>query len=179
MNRTRLISSIIACYAAVLTALLPFTAHAETGEAFVVDTIIERYTIKFPVNNYVLNPDFSDNAAHLSEISRALKDADREATEFIIFGGASPEGSVERNSVLYNRRAEALRDYLVRTEGISPSLIKIGAARIPWDLFRQLMAESDFSGADTVLSIISSGSDDDAEGRLARLKKLPPPTITI
>lgn len=116
-------------------------------------------SVDFRVNSTVLDPNYGNNAAQLSEISSFIKKIKQDTTIRIVkvlFGGsASPECSYQLNKRLATGRLEILED-LVRNEiEIADSVIIRDDNYISWEYLVSKVKESDLKQKQAVLDILA------------------------
>ena len=129
----------------------------------------------FPVGKSVVQPDAYGNRETLDEIMDAIRrvmaDGKMELQGVEITGFASPEGGELLNRQLGERRAVALRNYVMHEE---PTLTEKDFRLVNgvenWDGLRELVERSDMDYRDEVLAIIDN--EDIEGGRKAALMKL-------
>jgi outer membrane protein OmpA-like peptidoglycan-associated protein len=74
-------------------------------------------TLNFPFNSAQLTP---DSRAKLDRVAKALTDPNTQTLDIIISGHTDARGSADYNQLLSERRAEAVRQFLVSERGIDP-----------------------------------------------------------
>lgn len=92
-----------------------------------------------------------------------------------VWGTASPDGRVNSNLALADRRMNSLADYLSDSVGVPSDLIVRRGSLVSWDEFRAIAAEGKIPMSQRVYQIASTGSDNsqaDVSRRMARLKSL-------
>lgn len=77
-----------------------------------------------------------------------------------IEGFASPEGPLAFNEQLSKKRAEALKDYLVKNEKVSSKLYKVTFGGENWDGLVKALKSSSMKDKETFLNIIKNTTDD-------------------
>ena len=77
-----------------------------------------------------------------------------------IEGFASPEGPLAFNEQLSKKRAEALKEYLVKNEKASSKLYKVTFGGENWDGLVKALKSSSMKDKDTFLKIIKNTTDD-------------------
>lgn len=128
----------------------------------------ERVYIEFPVAKSVVDPDFGNNREELSKISAMARDI--EYTGELVLDSvtmvaySSPEGGAAYNKQLSQRRANGLKDYLVRVnmfEDFSPRSIKATAEGENWGMFSEWVANnlSPQEGRDEILGLVNDIAD--------------------
>ena len=89
--------------------------------------------VHFPVNKYDLNPDYRDNAETLHKIIEILSaiepDDMSRVVKVVVIGLASPEGPLALNERLSQKRAEALKDYVLERVNINPGCFEVTGLR--------------------------------------------------
>lgn len=121
-------------------------------------------SVAFRVNSTVIEKDFSDNSARLTQIINFLRDVENDSTitmlEVSFCGSASPEGSHQLNQNLAHKRLEALEN-LVRSEvDIPEEIITRDDEHISWETLREFVVNSDIEQKQAIIDII------DQEARL-------------
>jgi outer membrane protein OmpA-like peptidoglycan-associated protein len=125
--------------------------------------------LEFPVGRSTILPTFRGNAAELAKIeemvSRVKNDADATITAITLTGNASPEGSYSSNMSLSERRAEALKGYLINLYKFPSSLVAARGAGEDWAGLSRLVGESYIAGKGALLDVINGSADYDARDR--------------
>ena len=168
--------------AAVVAALaLVFWAFGSADAFFVraqdkgteVHESVQR--VYFRLDNSVLTPSYMGNAATLDAIdSLATVCASNGVSGLVITSFSSLEGNFNYNAKLSERRANALRDYIVDLHPLLRNRVSTNVHAESWDDLRTaVLADSRFSDSekDEIVSVIDSG--DEPDSREARLKQLP------
>lgn len=135
-----------------------------------------KISIDFHINRWDIDPTLNDNAQSLSDLSTLLSDVKANPLMCLdslsVSGYASPDGSLSRNKELSLRRAVSIHDYLVGCLAVPDSLMRFGANRVPWDVFRRIISESDYPWADEAIRIMAIGNDDNAADNTRRMNRL-------
>ena len=168
--------------AAVVAALaLVFWVSGAAGAFFVraqdkgteVRESVQR--VYFRLDNSVLTPSYMGNAATLETIdSLATVCASNGVSGLVITSFSSLEGNFNYNAKLSERRANALRDFIVGQHPLLRNRVSTNVHAESWDDLRAaVLADSRFSASekDEIVAIIDSG--DEPDSREARLKQLP------
>lgn len=71
-----------------------------------------------------------------------------------IKGSASPDGCLEYNRKLSEKRAMLLRDYILENTSVPSSAITVGPSDIDWSSLSQMIASADLPWSDDAVSII-------------------------
>lgn len=129
---------------------------------------------RYPVNGYIVNPALFNNQQQLDDmtglIRKVMMDTAATVKRIVITGTCSPEGPWIYNANLAQKRAENIREYLIKHEQINPDLIEVKSIAEDWNGLRKLIAESDLPNKQAVLDIIDGVSDpDQREAALRRL----------
>ena len=127
-----------------------------------------RIHFRFALDSSVIDPDFGANRASLVELREALDT--RCPAVVYVYGAASPDGRLDMNLRLADRRLRSLEQYLVDRCGIPGDVLYSRGSSVPWDQFRRMVADDP-----RVVEIASRGSDDnpaDAAARMRALRKL-------
>ncbi len=130
--------------------------------------------VRYRLDNSVLYEDYSKNREHLATILNALdiilSSDSVKVSRVDIEGYASPEGPLQRNKNLGQRRAEALRDYILEKEHrLDASQIRTISGGEDWYGLRELVISSDMVGKDQVLNIIDNVPESQRKARLQAL----------
>lgn len=123
-----------------------------------------RAFLDFPVNKFIIYPEYRRNASELAKI-RATIDTVRNdkyttLTGIKIHGYASPEGSYANNTRLAKNRTQALVDYVTSYYNFEKKLIASDYTPEDWDGFRKFVAASSIEKKDEVLRLIDNKSID-------------------
>ena len=118
----------------------------------------------FPVNKSVILTDFMNNHTELVNIhsmfDKIQNDKNLTVKGISIKGFASPEGPLAFNEQLSKKRAEALKDYLVKNEKVSSKLYKVTFGGENWDGLVKALQSSSMKEKETFLNIIKNTTDD-------------------
>lgn len=166
-------------FAAVCTALLSVLSVSAADTEDMLQGEVRKVPVEFRINSWVIEPSFSDNAAHLRRLRELIDEVNANPAlvldSLTVSGFASPDGSLPKNRELSLRRAFALCDFLNKEFDIPDSMIVLGINEVPWPLFRSIISAGDYPWRDDAMRILSYGSDSDAKDnarRMSRLKKL-------
>lgn len=109
--------------------------------------------ITFPQARKSVSPKYQQNNAVLEQLGAILDQGT--VPSITLRAYASPEGAVSRNEVLATRRAEAVRDYLVKEYSIDPETVTIESMGEDWAGLREEVVRN-YSGAylPEILSIL-------------------------
>lgn len=168
--------------AAVVAALaLVFWASGAAGAFFVraqdkgVGAHESVCRIIYRFDSSVLYPEYLGNAATLEKLdSLATVCASNGVSGLVITSYSSLEGNFAYNTALSERRANTLKDYVLRQHPLLRGRISTNVQAESWeDLKIALLSDSRFNASekDQIVSIITS--DEDPDVREARLKALP------
>ncbi|MBF0577137.1 DUF3575 domain-containing protein [Dysgonomonas sp. GY617] len=131
--------------------------------------------ILFPVDRYVVYPDYGDNHRELesieSSVETVLKLSASEIERIIIEAYASPEGELSHNIELSERRAAALRDYMVITYGFNSSCFRVRSKGENWDGLRGAVINSDALSGEEKADILGILDLQDLSTRKSQLKE--------
>lgn len=86
-----------------------------------------------------------------------------------ICGGSSPDGAIELNNLLAQRRSEAVRRYLVEQRGVADSIITTPSVGVNWRLFREYIEAQGMPYREEVLSILDNTVPSRREQRLKQV----------
>lgn len=103
--------------------------------------------ILFPLDRYVVYPEYGDNRQELAKIARSVGtvlDIPGSRIESITLEAyASPEGALSHNISLSERRAAALRDYMVAAYGFDAGCFSVRSKGENWEGLRAAVTGSD------------------------------------
>lgn len=126
------------------------------------ETRTESFQIQFKLAEAKVLRDFGNNAVELERIDQVIKGQnDKESVtlikEIIITGHVSPEGDYTFNYNLAQRRADALKDYIINEyPNISSGLISTKNGLIDWRYLVELLERSDLSNRQEVIDLIQN-----------------------
>ena len=119
-------------------------------------------SIMFDVNSAYVKNNASNNTAislYKSYIKELEQDEMYRITGTEIVAYASPEGGVELNQNLSERRADAAVKTWKKSAGVEADTIAIRSMGQDWDGFQEAMANSDIEDKDLILRVLSMYSD--------------------
>lgn len=137
-----------------------------SGEAF----------LDFAVGKSVLQADFRRNAEELAKITKVINELrsnnDVTITGITITGYASLDGKEIKNRQIATSRANALKEYLVKTCQLSDKELKVVGYGEDWETFKTLISNSELSDKESILAIADEKeSGDQREYKLRTLGK--------
>ena len=137
--------------------IILFLLSCVGGAAYAQETHTE-FRIDFRVGSAVVEPDYLNNAQRLSEIidfvNSMNSDPAVEIVSVTFCGTASPDGSVQLNRQLSQKRLQAL-EHIVRSKiDIPEQLISRDDFHISWDELKIWVGNSDLAQKQAVLDII-------------------------
>lgn len=165
MTAQELITNDVSTEAKRLSAVSPLVTYIQPA-AEVVKARSEQYEayLDFPVNKAVILTDFMNNHAELIKVhsmfEKIQSDKSLTVTGVGIEGFASPEGPLAVNEQLSKKRAEALKEYLVKNEKIASKLYKVTFGGENWNGLVKALESSSMKEKETFLNIIKNTSDD-------------------
>ena len=165
MIAQELITNSVSTEAKRLSAMSPIVAYIQPTVE-VVKNRSEQYEahLDFPVNKSVILTDFMNNHSELVNIHSMFAKIQNNKNLTIkgigIEGFASPEGPLAFNEQLSKKRAEALKDYLVKNEKVSSKLYKVTFGGENWDGLVKALKSSSMKDKETFLNIIKNTTDD-------------------
>lgn len=116
-------------------------------------------SVLFCPGSSVLSSDYQNNSKKLdllvSVINEINRSSDSRITDILIIGYASPEGKYRLNLDFAEKRAIALRDYLVQETDMPVKSFEIINGGIDWQGLYQLVNESDMVEKEEILKIIA------------------------
>ncbi|MBF0651971.1 hypothetical protein IR083_24435, partial [Dysgonomonas sp. GY75] len=130
--------------------------------------------ILFPVDRYVVYPDYGNNRQELSKIQRSVETVlqlpGSRIESISLEAYASPEGELSHNISLSEKRAAALRDYMVAAYGFDAGCFTVRSKGENWDGLRAAVIAADALGDEEKADILHILGEQDAPARKARLK---------
>ena len=141
------------------------------------------FRLRYIINTPEIDTAFVDNSARISDLRTFLQSVRDDSLTRIsgveFCGTASPDGSYEFNLRLSENRLASFKELVTGYIPLPDSLIKASGSNIPWDGFRDKVAESDLPYRDEILSIIDEepelvpwGNNRHIDRRLLKLKQL-------
>ena len=127
----------------------------------------------FVVNKWDIKPDYMNNPVELQKIHNSVNlvknDSDVTIRKMTIEGYASPEASYEHNRMLSEKRTEALKSYLQKTNIAKDIQIEANGRGENWEGFiKALRDSSNIPQCSTLLSIATSDLSPDEKERKMR-----------
>lgn len=165
MTAQELITNDVSTEAKRLSAMSPLVAYIQPTVE-VVKTRSEQYEahLDFPVSKSVILTDFMNNHAELMNIhsmfEKIQNDKNLTVTDIGIEGFASPEGPLAFNEQLSKKRAEALKDYLVKNEKVSSKMYNVSFGGENWAGLVKALESSSVKDKETFLNIIQNTTND-------------------
>lgn len=152
-----------------------------TFSAYSQDNV--KFRIRYVINTAVVDTTFVDNAAHISDMRTFLEMVRADTSIYVtgvrFRGTASPDGGYEFNRWLSANRLRTFKELVNSYRPIPDSLIHANVSEIPWDEFREKVAESDLEYRDEALAVIDEGpnlvpwfNNRHIDARLLKLKKM-------
>ncbi|WP_242052358.1 DUF3575 domain-containing protein [Dysgonomonas sp. GY75] len=130
--------------------------------------------ILFPVDRYVVYPDYGNNRQELSKIQRSVETVlqlpGSRIESISLEAYASPEGELSHNISLSEKRAAALRDYMTAAYGFDAGCFSVRSKGENWDGLRAAVIAADALGDQEKTGILHILGEQDAPARKARLK---------
>lgn len=126
----------------------------------------------FEVNKWDIKPDYMTNPEELQKIHNSVNlvrsDSDVTITKMTIEGFASPEAPYDHNLMLSEKRTEALKNYLLRTNIAKGIRIEASGKGENWDGFKKYLRENTgIPQRDRLISIANSSiGPDEKEKRM-------------
>ena len=142
-----------------------------------------KFRIRYVINTPIVDTTFVDNSARISDMRSFLEmvrdDTTTQVTSVRFKGTASPDGGYEFNRWLSANRLRTFKELVNSYKPIPDSIIQANVSDIPWDEFREKVAQSDIQYRDEVLAIIDEGprlvpwfNNRHIDARLLKLKKM-------
>lgn len=152
----------------ILSLIFLICTHLSNAQQQSVD-----FKFDFRVNHTDIDLRLGRNTMRMQEMCDFLHNLRNDSTLSIIsvtyYGAASPEGNATINRKLAQSRIAAIRNAVDRHIYIPDSLISSNDSYIPWETLYELVAESDISHRDTILTILR---EPQIEHRIATLRNL-------
>lgn len=147
------------------------------GVAARADEIIRtEISVEFPINQWHVKPDFSENSRNLKAITDLLEavkaDSMLVVDELSFYGAASPDGGNRINNPLSEKRMNSLRKWVMERSDLPDSIVTSRRSEVPWNTFRKMLSESDWEWAGRVLEVINEGDDNNSATVNRRLLNL-------
>ena len=141
------------------------------------------FRIRYVINRPEVDSTFVDNSARIADmrefLERVRDDTLTHVTSVRFRGTASPDGGYEFNRWLSVNRLRTFKELVYKYIEIPDSIIYANESDIPWDGFRQKVAESDLEYRDEILAIIDEGpklvpwfNNRHIDARLLKLKRM-------
>ncbi|GHV40771.1 hypothetical protein FACS1894179_07850 [Bacteroidia bacterium] len=130
--------------------------------------------ILFPVDRYVVYPEYGDNQQELAKIARSvgtvLEIPGSRIESITLEAYASPEGELSHNISLSERRAAALRDYMVAAYGFDAGCFSVRSKGENWEGLRAAVTGTDALSEEEKAGILHILDLADLPTRKAQLK---------
>lgn len=137
-----------------------FLAHISTRPEFNEENRDKSVSILFKLGSSALLTDYEDNDRNLdllvNVINQINNSSDSRIANILIAGYASPEGTVSLNSTFAERRACALKEYLMQNTQVATNSFETINGGVDWLGLYHMVNESDMADKETVLRIIDS-----------------------
>lgn len=142
--------------------LYPVSDYANRYEIFEQRRESGSLVISFQQGFWSIDPFYKNNRQTLAQVNKVLDliDADPNATlkKIVIVGLASPEGSLEKNDILAEKRANSLKYYIGERVKYDPDLFEIINGSEDWAGLKQLVENSRMPGRWQILEILEKYS---------------------
>lgn len=171
----RLVKYIFSTMAAIITTIniAASQSHIRPEQIVKGDSV----SILFQVGKYNLLPTLNGNSRALLQLTDSLRLSYE--TKYLIYslsdiritGSASPEGSIRWNNILSKRRAEAIKEYILRHSPLPDSLIKYEFTGRNWSGLHEIaLKDASIPYRDETMEVIGSNAGSDK--KLEQLKGL-------
>lgn len=151
---------------AALASLLLLPTGGWGAAAHADETLRTEISVEFPINEWHVRPDFSENSRNLKAITDLLEAVEADSAlvidELSFYGAASPDGGNRINNPLSEKRMNSLRKWVMERSDLPDSIVTSRRGEVPWATFRQMLSRSDWEWAGRVLEVINEGDDSDA-----------------
>lgn len=141
----------------------------------------EVWYVHFRINESSLDENYNNNKVALSQltqrISEIISTQEYEISKISITGYASPDGPIRINQPLSEKRAEALRQYVLQHTNVPASLIEAYGAGENWKELRIMIEKSNLTQKEKILHIIDQSSMGEEPDKA--LKELPDNTYRV
>lgn len=123
------------------------------------------FTIYFRVGKSAVEPDFRGNSSKLSKIVDELTHLNQEGTlrKLYFFSSTSPEGGLELNRRLSERRLQRLYEYIGSRVAIPDSICEFSSIGIDWKALSASVSQSDAGYREEVVHELTAGDADYGE----------------
>lgn len=154
--------------------LYPASEYANRYEIFEKKREKGSLVVAFQQGFWSIDPFYMSNRQTLTQVNKVLNliEADPNASlqKIVIVGLASPEGSLAKNDILAEKRANSLKYFVGERVKYDPNLFEIINGSEDWDGLKKLVENSHMPGRWQVLEIIGNYSV--RGGREVELMKL-------
>ena len=148
----------------LIAFLFCISAHAQECGNIMYRQKSDTLTVYFPLNRYAFNPSYMNNQ---SNIEKFIELGDMKS--IVCRVTSSPEGSLERNSYLSRKRAEAIAGYIHSNYDVADSQVKISVTDEAWDELEALIRVSDMPWKGAVLQIFEEYHDSESRKNALRM----------
>lgn len=145
--------------------LQPVVAYITPQEEAVKHRAVEgKAFLDFPVNKFIIYPDYRRNADELAKVRATIdtvrNDNNIKLTGISIHGYASPEGTYAHNTYLAKNRTQALVDYVTSYYNFDQKLITSDSTPEDWEGFRKFVIASTIDKKDEILRLMDNANMD-------------------
>lgn len=172
MNLVRYISGLLLATGMVFLSRGSLCAQEAAADPVYVDSMT--VMVFFPASKgETLDRAFLDNDRSLQSLREHLSDAfsrELEIAHVRLRAGASPEGTVEFNRMISDRRAATGRRFFVERMDLKPSEVEVESVGEDWTGLREALLASAFPWRDEVLPIVLDSLSSDRKERLKALE---------
>lgn len=145
--------------------LQPAVAYITPQEEAVKHRAVEgRAFLDFPVNKFIIYPEYRRNADELAKVRATIdtvrNDNNIKLTGISIHGYASPEGSYTHNTYLAKNRTQALVDYVTSYYNFDHKLITSDSTPEDWEGFRKFVVASTMDKKDEIIRLMDDATMD-------------------
>ena len=132
-----------------------------TGGGLLAQTEQVHFHLRYVINRPEIDATFVDNNSRMNDMREFLSTLQRDTMLRVISvkfrGTASPDGAYDFNVWLSENRLRTFKELVRSYINIPDSIIHANTSDIPWDGFREKVAESDLPHRDEILAIIDEG----------------------
>lgn len=140
--------------------LHPIEEYESRYDLLTKDRIKGASAVQFKVGSSAIDANLAGNKELLAQMERAMnliiEDPNASLKQIMIAGYASPEGGLAGNTALAQRRAEAVKNYLLKHLDIPKErdMFELYNGREDWDGLREMVAGSQMEHRSEVLALI-------------------------
>jgi hypothetical protein len=125
------------------------------------EDIVNKWQVNFAVGSYELDSTFNGNLETLRDIKAKIQELKNNGDKYTVLGikirgYASPEGSIELNQILSERRAQSLQLYLMHVSGLPTDRFDTEGCGENWEELKEMIRNDHLKWGDKIIEIIES-----------------------